>query len=39
MSFLSKIDVPSGALRGSMRDFRSPKGRDLTARCEGFYAW
>lgn len=26
-------------LEGSMRDFRSPPGRDLLARVEGFYDW
>lgn len=39
MSFLNKIEVPSGALSGSMRDFRMPEGRDLLERCEGFYGW
>lgn len=32
-------DIPAGALRGSMRDFRVPGGRDLQARIEGFYRW
>lgn len=31
--------TPSGALEGSMRDFRVPKGRDLLKRVEGFYTW
>lgn len=32
-------DIPAEALRGSMRDFRVPGGRDLQARTEGFYRW
>ena len=31
--------VSAGALRGSMRDFRFPKGADLLRRIEGFYQW
>ena len=29
----------SGALTGSMRDFRYPRGTDLQDRIEGFYKW
>ena len=39
MSFVQKIEMPSGALQGSMRDFRLPKGADLLERCDGFYRW
>ena len=31
--------TPAAALKGSMRDFRVPQGRDLLGRVEGFYAW
>ena len=31
--------VPESALRGSMRDFRVPQGKDLQARTEGFFEW
>ena len=35
--------IPDGvlelALRGSARDFQSPKGADLLGRCEDFFAW
>ena len=31
--------VPPAALKGSMRDFRMPKGNDLLQRIEGFYNW
>jgi 7-keto-8-aminopelargonate synthetase-like enzyme len=30
---------PQAALRGSMRDFRVPKGADLLSRLDGFYDW
>ena len=32
-------NVSKGALERSMRDFRMPKGPDVTGRCEDFYAW
>ena len=31
--------APEAALRGSMRDFRVPKGPDLLSRVDGFYDW
>ena len=31
--------APQAALRGSMRDFRVPKGPDLLSRVDGFYDW
>ena len=31
--------IPSGALTGSMRDFRVPGGADLLARVDGFFKW
>jgi 7-keto-8-aminopelargonate synthetase-like enzyme len=31
--------VPEAALKGSMRDFRVPKGSNLLDRVEGFYDW
>jgi glycine C-acetyltransferase len=31
--------VPEAALAGSLRDFRSPAGADLTARVADFYTW
>src|SRR5277367_3347878 len=31
--------VPEAALRGSMRDFRVPKGSNLLDRVGGFYEW
>lgn len=31
--------APAAALGGSMRDFRSPKGRNLLERSEGFFRW
>lgn len=31
--------TPEAALKGSMRDYRVPQGRDLLKRIEGFYAW
>jgi 7-keto-8-aminopelargonate synthetase-like enzyme len=31
--------VPEAALRGSMRDFRVPKGSNLLDRIEGFFDW
>jgi 7-keto-8-aminopelargonate synthetase-like enzyme len=31
--------APQAALRGSMRDFRVPKGPDLLSRVAGFYDW
>ena len=31
--------VSEPALRGSARDFQSPKGPNLLGRCEDFYAW
>ncbi|HTO27541.1 MAG TPA: pyridoxal phosphate-dependent aminotransferase family protein [Devosia sp.] len=31
--------VPESALRGSLRDFRSPPGSDLISRVSGFYEW
>ncbi len=31
--------TPEAALKGSMRDFRVPQGRDLLERVKGFYAW
>jgi glycine C-acetyltransferase len=31
--------TPSAALKGSVRDFRTPKGSDLQARSEQFFQW
>ena len=31
--------TPSAALKGSMRDFRVPQGKDLLERTEGFFNW
>ena len=31
--------VPASALRGSMRDFRVPQGKDLLERTSGFFDW
>ena len=31
--------VPEAALKGSMRDYRVPKGSNLLDRVEGFYEW
>jgi glycine C-acetyltransferase len=36
---MSYRHAPSAALKGSMRDFRTPKGADLQARGDGFFAW
>ena len=35
----SEKEFSDNALRGSMRDFRMPKGADLLHRCEPFFDW
>jgi 7-keto-8-aminopelargonate synthetase-like enzyme len=32
-------DTPVEALKGSLREYRDPQGRDLLRRVEGFYEW
>jgi len=39
MSYLDSGLDPVEALTGSMRDFREPRGANLTARVEDFYRW
>src|ERR1700733_4180376 len=39
MSRTSYDVIPEAALKGSMRDFRVPKGSNLLDRVQGFYDW
>lgn len=34
-----KLQLPTAALTGSLRDYREPGGNDLLARADGFFAW